>query len=262
MFFAEPASTPYDLNFRLLGVRVRVVPWFWLVAMLLGWILTRIGDQQAMYLTMWIAAVFLSILVHEMGHALAMRYYGVDSYIVLYQFGGLAVPDRHSSSMGFGSRSRGEDPISQIVISAAGPAAQLGLALAIVLVLRLTGFAMRSEIPYLEHVISVREGRPIDSMLVEFVLFIMLLISVFWALLNLLPVYPLDGGQIVRNIFGLFHPVAGIQYSLILSVITAAGVALYGFSRQAPFLGIMFALLAYSSFQVLQAYSSRGGFGR
>lgn len=262
MFFAEPASTPYDLNFRLLGVRVRVVPWFWLVAMLLGWNLTRIGDQQAMYLTMWIAAVFLSILVHEMGHALAMRYYGIDSYIILYQFGGLAVPDRHSSSMGFGSRSRGEDPISQIVISAAGPAAQLGLALAIVLVLRLTGFAMRSEIPYLEHVISVREGRPIDSVLVEFVLFIMLLISVFWALLNLLPVYPLDGGQIVRNIFGLFHPVAGIQYSLILSVITAAGVALYGFSRQAPFLGIMFALLAYSSFQVLQAYSSRGGFGR
>ncbi len=149
-------------------------------------------------LTLWIAAVFLSILVHDMGHALAMRYYGIDSYII----------------------------------------------------------------PYLEHVISVREGRPIDSILVEFVLVIMLLISLFWALLNLLPVYPLDGGQIVRNIFGLFHPVAGLQYSLILSVITASGVALLGFSRQAPILGIMFALLAYSSFQVLQACSSRGGFGR
>ena len=262
MFFAEPASTPYDLNFRLLGVRVRVVPWFWLVAMLLGWNLTRVGDQQAMYLTLWIAAVFLSILIHEMGHALAMRYYGIDSYIILYQFGGLAVPDRHSSSMGYGSRSKGEDPISQIVISAAGPAGQLSLALAIVLVLRLTGFALRFEVPYLEYVISVREGTPIDSVPLEFVLFFFILISVLWALLNLLPVYPLDGGQIVRNIFGLFHPVAGIQYSLILSVITAAGVDLYGFSRQAPFLGIMFALLAYSSFQVLQAYSSRGGFGR
>lgn len=260
MFFAEPASTPYDLNFRLLGVRVRVVPWFWLVAMLLGWNLTRIGDQQAMFLTLWIAAVFLSILVHEMGHALAMRYYGIDSYIVLYQFGGLAVPDRYAHSTGFRSRSRGEAPISQIVISAAGPAAQIGLAVAIVLVLRLTGFALRFEVPYLEYLISVRQGAQIESVPLEFVLFFLMLISVFWALLNLLPVYPLDGGQIARNLFSLFHPVAGIQYSLILSVITAGGVALYGFSQQQPFLGIMFALLAYSSFQVLQAYSSRGGF--
>jgi stage IV sporulation protein FB len=128
VFLAEPASTPYDLNFPSVGRPGARVPWFWLVALLLGWDLTQAREQQAMLLTLWIAAVFLSILVHEMGHALAMRFYGIDSYIVLYQFGGLAIPDSYSSRMGYGSRRMRDDPISQIVISAAGPAAQLGLA--------------------------------------------------------------------------------------------------------------------------------------
>jgi stage IV sporulation protein FB len=261
VFLAEPAPTPYDLQFRLLGIRVRVVPWFWLVAVLLGWNLTQVPDQQAMFLTLWIGAVFVSILVHELGHALAMRFYGIDSYVVLYQFGGLAIPEQYSSRMGHGSRRMRDDPLSQIVISAAGPAAQLGLALAIVLVLKLTGYGMRFEIPFLQYVISLREGRPIDSVPLEIVLFFLMLTSVFWSLLNLLPVYPLDGGQIARNVFSLFHPAAGIQYSLILSVVTGATVAMYGFAQQQLFLAIMFALLAFSSFQVLQAYSGRGGYG-
>jgi stage IV sporulation protein FB len=272
VFLAEPASTPYDLNFRLLGIRVRVVPWFWLVALLLGWDLTQAREQQAMLLTLWIAAVFLSILVHEMGHALAMRFYGIDSYIVLYQFGGLAISDSYSPRMGYGSRRMRDDPISQIVISAAGPAAQFGLALAVVAGLWIIGyqlayepdegdFFIRLPLPYVDSLMPPATARLLPSAEAAHAIRNLLWVSVFWPLLNLLPVYPLDGGQIARNVFGLFHPAAGIQYSLILSVVTGAAVALYGFSQQQLFLAIMFALLAFSSFQVLQAYSGRGGFG-
>jgi Zn-dependent protease len=261
VLLAEPASTPYDLNFRLLGIPVRVAPWFWLVALLLGWNLTKVGDQQAMLLTLWVASVFLSILIHEMGHALAMRFYGMESHIVLYQFGGLAIPDQFSVRSGFRPQRMRDDPVSQIVISAAGPAAQLGLALAIALSLKLSGFRMSFPVPYLESVISLQEGRAIDSRPLEFLLFFLMLTSVLWALLNLLPVYPLDGGQIARNVFSLYNPVAGIFFSLILSVVTGVAVAVYAFSRQDLFLAVMFALLAFSSFQVLQAYSGRGGYG-
>ena len=261
MFLAEPASTPYDLRFRLLGIRVRVVPWFWLVALLLGWNLTQVREQQAMLLTLWIASVFLTILVHEMGHALAMRFYGMDSYIVLYQFGGLAIPDSYSSRIGYGSRRLRDDPISQIVISAAGPAAQLGLAVLIAFALKLSGYQVRFAVPFLGSVISLANGRPIGSLPLEFLFFFLMLTSVLWAILNLLPVYPLDGGQIARNLFSLFNPVAGIRYSLILSVVTGAAVALYAMSRNDLFLAIMFGMLAFSSFQVLQAYSGRGGYG-
>jgi Zn-dependent protease len=258
VFLAEPAPTPYDLNFRLLGVPIRVVPWFWLVAVLLGWRLATSGGQTGLLLSLWVGAVFLSILVHEMGHAMAMRFYGIRSYIVLYQFGGLAIPEQYASMMEFGSRRRRDDPWSQIVISAAGPGAQLALAGVIGLSLKLSGVALRFKIPYLEYVLPLGDGRQIASQNLEFAIFFLLLVSVLWALLNLLPVYPLDGGQIARNLFLLFNPATGIHNSLILSVVAGGGVAAYAFLHDDFFLGIMFAMLAFSSFQVLQAYSGRG----
>jgi Zn-dependent protease len=261
VFLAEPASTPYDLQFYLLGIRVRIAPWFWLVAVLLGWNMRTAHSQQAVALTLWVAAVFLSILIHEMGHALAMRYYGINSYIVLYQFGGLAIPDQYSSAMSFGSRSRRQDPFSEIVISAAGPVAQLALAVVIAGSLWISGIALQYRVPFLDVVIPLNQGQLMTSEALSLLFFFLILVSVLWALLNLLPVYPLDGGQIARNILTLFNPREGIRYSLILSIVTGAAVAFYAFAvRDDFFLGIMFGMLAFSSFQILQAYSGHGGF--
>lgn len=261
MFLSEPQPTPYDLRFGLLGIPIRVAPWFWLAAVLLGWNLTAVGSQQGLLLTLWVGAVFLSILVHEMGHAMAMRYYGIDCSIVLYHFGGLAIPAGNSGRGGFGRRRGGNESLRDIVITAAGPAAQLGLALAIALAVRLSGHSLRFEVPYLEYVLPLSDGRPIASLPMELLTYFLLLTSVLWALLNLLPVYPLDGGQIARNVFTLFNPSAGIRYSLILSAVAGAGIAVYAFSNKDVFLGLMFGLLALSSFQLLQAYSGRGGYG-
>ena len=81
----------------------------------------------------------------------------------------------------------------------------------------------------------------------------MLSVNVFWPLLNLIPVPPLDGGQIVRE--GLLaagvsdaHRIAGI-----LGVVVGGAVAWWGYTRGQPFLGIMFAMLAASCFQGLSA---------
>ena len=124
MLLGEPQTTPYDLHFQLLGIRVRISPWFWLVATFLGWNLISnpppTYPAPAILLIMWISSVYFTILVHEMGHAMAFRYYGIDSHIVLYHFGGLAIPD--SGPTGFGARI---DPKAQIIISAAGPAAPI-----------------------------------------------------------------------------------------------------------------------------------------
>ena len=88
----------------------------------------------------------------------------------------------------------------------------------------------------------------------------LILASIWWALLNLLPIYPLDGGQIAREIFTLSNPREGIRFSLILSIVAAGSVAVWGFMNNQTFTGIMFGMLAYSSFMTLQAYMS-GGYG-
>ena len=119
MFLAAPQPTPADLQFSLAGIAVRVSAWFWVAAALLGWGICQAfseGDQRALlrYLIVWIAVVFVSILAHEMGHALAYRRFGQSAHVVLYHLGGLAIPDAWG---GRGARR----PSERLVVSAAGP---------------------------------------------------------------------------------------------------------------------------------------------
>lgn len=288
MFLAEPPTTAYDLRFNVWGIPVRVSIFFWVAAVLLGWdlasgidlLMQRAADNaermqqvpggaelveiaqsnpgQGILLLIWIVGMFVSILVHELGHALAMRRYGTRARIVLYHFGGLAIPESSSSFLGSTGYRR---PEQQIVISAAGPAAQFALAGLMVLSLKLTGTALLWEIPFLEYAVSVTDGQQLQSMSLQALVYFFLIPSVLWPLLNLLPVYPLDGGQIAREVFTLFNPRAGIQYSLMLSVAAGAAVAIYAFMNGDLFLAMLFGLLAFSSYQILQAYSGRGGGG-
>ena len=103
MLVGEPARTPYDLNFSAFGFPVRIAPWFWLAALLLGSNVTTWeirGGRSAEWDLVWILAMFLSILIHELGHAFAYRHFGKSSHILLYQFGGLAIADANGSSWG------------------------------------------------------------------------------------------------------------------------------------------------------------------
>ena len=117
-------------------------------------------------------------------------------------------------------------------------------------------------LPFIPSELLWGDATPLPSGPLNAMLFYLVLPSVFWALLNLMPVYPLDGGQIARELFLIFNARNGIRYSLVLSVITGAGLAALGLYGGQFFMAIMFGMLAFSSYQVLQQYSGRGsGFG-
>jgi stage IV sporulation protein FB len=85
-------------------------------------------------------------------------------------------------------------------------------------------------------------------------------VNIWWGLMNLLPVYPLDGGQFLRELLGYLRVPDALEKSLWISIFTAAGVALYAFARVHDYyLAAMFGYLAYTSFQTLQALTGRGG---
>jgi len=87
----------------------------------------------------------------------------------------------------------------------------------------------------------------------------LLFINVLWGIVNLLPVYPLDGGQIAREVLVAVNPRAGIQQSLMLSALTATALAVVGLALwKSPFVTLLFGYLAYSSYMALQAYNRRG----
>ena len=79
MFLLEPPPTRFDLHFTFFGVPVRVEPWFWLMSLILA---VRPGVPPK-FVLIWMVAVFVSILIHEFCHALAIRYYGWRPRIIL-----------------------------------------------------------------------------------------------------------------------------------------------------------------------------------
>ena len=102
---------------------------------------------------------------------------------------------------------------------------------------------------------SAAIGNPQLSFLANSLLFV----TIVYGILNLLPIYPLDGGQIARELLVMLLGRDGVRQSLILSMFVSGVLALMGaFMWQSIFLAIFFAYFAYSSYMTLQSYSYRG----
>lgn len=262
MLLAEPPQTPYDLNFQVLGFPVRVHPLFWLVGLLLGFG----GGTDGIGLIIWFVALFVSILIHELGHALMIRRFGRDAYIVLYAMGGLAIEGRPHSMFGSpwsfeppsGYSPRSRSPQEQILISAAGPGIELVLAAIVVAVVYATGGHVRLSEGAVPLPVPVLGGELRGNANLHLLVFYMLYINTFWALVNLLPVLPLDGGQIALQILVQHDPWAGMQRALWLSLITAGAMAVFSLvALQQTYTMLMFASLAVSSWLTLQQMGGR-----
>lgn len=251
MLLSEPPPTQGDLHFRLFGIPIRVHPFFWVTTALLG--LNAGGDGTPPgELLMWVAVVFVSILVHELGHAFTQRRFGGRPWITLYGLGGLASCDDCDPS-----------PRSQILISLAGPAAGFALALVTVASLRMTGrtvgWTPHDATPQGVVGVPLLSGTlfwsPFKSWSATVLFLNILWVNIFWGLINLLPVYPLDGGRVARELLTLRQPRRGIDLSLQLSIATAAAVAVVVLLRWQQLLtALLFAYLAYANYQTLQAY--------
>lgn len=255
MFLLEPDRTPYDLNFRLFDIDVRIHPMFWLLTAILGWGSMQMGFN---FLLLWIACVFVSILIHELGHVLVGRFFGSDGHIVLYSFGGLAI-----GSNALANRWQ------RVAVSFAGPWAGfvfIGVVLTLVSVLHPDLFAVIVlyvkawlRLPIEGEVL--RAARVQVSPLAEAAVLDLLMINIFWGLLNLLPIFPLDGGQISRELFehymrrgngtraamGLSAAVAGL-----LAINALAGPYGLPYLPGGVYVAILFGLLAVQSYQAMQ----------
>jgi stage IV sporulation protein FB len=244
VFFSD-APSPFDLNFRIFGIPVRVQPWFWLMMAFLGSNYFQRGGLE--YLVIWVACGFVSIMVHELGHALAYRLFGIWSAITLIAFAGLTQGQRSP-----------QHAWQRLLISAAGPMAGFALVGAVFGSAFLSDWPARNE--YLRAVFGF-----------------LLLQGIFWNLLNLLPIWPLDGGNIARELFAMLrlrNPDALMHTVSIgtAGVLCAYGIAsvmnipvpvidqmLFGY-RPSLMMTIWFGLFAYQNWQMLQVYQQQRNF--
>lgn len=205
------------IQFRLFGIPVTIQPIFWLTLGLLGLMGNGVSTpSQLLGLALFVLAGFISILVHEMGHALTIRAFKLPTEIVLQGFGGYA-----SHPAGVLTR------VQSFLVTAAGPGIQIALGIAAFVLWqsdRLPDTSIRIFVGYLA------------------------IVSIFWAVLNCFPIFPLDGGRMLQAILGPKR----IKAVFITGLVTASVLALIAITSGQPFLAIFMGLFAWENYKYLQ----------
>jgi Zn-dependent protease len=166
---------PWKLT-RLFGIDVYV---HWTFLLLVGAVLfsnLSAGVDYAAYSVILLGAVFGCVVLHELGHALAARKFGIATRdITLYPIGGVARLERMS-----------ERPWEEFWIAVAGPAVNVAIATGLALLLALTGpgLALTTAAPTL-----LMRGN---------MFFDLLAVNIMLVIFNMLPAFPMDGGRVFR----------------------------------------------------------------
>ncbi len=210
-----------SVRFTFLRVPVLVQPLFWIGAVFLG--LFAFNDLpealRLQALLVWVPIMFFAVLVHEMGHALMGRRFGLDPEVHLLMLGG-----RTTWSTG-----RRLTPGRSIAVSFAGPA--VGLVL---------GGSLYFALPYLP---------PIRHPLVEVAAFSFVWTNLGWAIFNLVPIVGLDGGNIMAATFEKFAGARGVRAAHVLSIFIAAALATFFLTSGNFFMAIMLGFMAFENYQ-------------
>ena len=203
------------LKFRFAGIPVAVQPWFWILAVLLGFTneITGIG------LAVWVAVVFVSVLVHELGHAFTVRMVGYRPFIMLHFIGGLTswYPQEELK------------PRPRVLTTLAGPAAGFALSAVAWLVLLLTDIGDTSSLQR-------------DTLIW------LLVVNLIWGIFNLIPVRGLDGGQALRALLEIASPAHGARIAEVIYVIVGVGAIIFGLINGYIILAVFAALMTFGGY--------------
>ena len=207
----------------ILGTAIGIdVSFFFLVAFFIITSLDTYGMPAAL---LWAPVIFISVLWHELAHAAMIGILGHgSSEIVLGGFGGVTISQRDSR------------PWQNVLISAAGPASSLFLGWLVTI--------LWMNVPYLQHDRFFRELGPLLRWA-----------NIAWGFLNLLPVIPLDGSSVVRNLLRMFtREQTAFVVSVWLSMLTAAAVIVWALIGRDWFLAMLIGWMLFTSWQRWEFY--------
>ena len=205
------------IRFSLFGIPVEVQPFFWITLVILGGAIGADTTADVFRILLFVLAGFISILVHEFGHALTARSFGANVQVTLQAFGGFAAYSgvRMSRARSF-------------LITAAGPGVQIILGLIVFAALPFLGNLNENGAYFLSR---------------------LMVISFFWAILNLLPVLPLDGGQMLNAVLGPARLKITLWITIVVSI--GVGVAML-FKTNSIIFPIFLGMFAWQAFQALK----------
>ena len=208
---------------KLFNIPVRV---HWTFFLLVLWVIYTVRTQEGSYdwvsislYTGFLIILFVCVILHEFGHALTARKYGVNTLdIIISPIGGVARLDRIPSK-----------PIQEFWVAIAGPLVNFGIILILGAYLLLFGDLSFEDLKLnFELYLGIRQNvEPLNTQ--NQVIFILLLINFILAVFNLLPAFPLDGGRIFRALLSIrFGRLPATRIAVYVGQIFAVLLFLYG----------------------------------
>lgn len=201
-------------------IPIHISPFFWLLIIMLGWL----NSSSILGTTIWSIVILISVLIHEYGHALTALLFGQEAEISLVGLGG--VTKREGPKLA---------RWKEFMIVLDGPLAGLMLSLIAYQLLGLMG----THKPMLSYGLEVAVN-----------------VNLFWTILNLLPVLPLDGGHLMRILLEGILGVRGLKLAFLISVLLASLIGFYFFFIQQLLMGALFFMLAFESYRAWEDIKS------
>lgn len=208
------------MNFRIGSIPVRVNAAFAFIALFMA-----MNERDPRVIALWVAIVFVSVMIHELGHALTGKAFGLEPRIELHGMGG-TTSWTNNRDIGHAKR---------IAISLAGPFAGFTFGIVSLFLLR-----------------AAPEGPTVDTAK-SFLLWV----NVGWGIFNLLPLLPLDGGNVMKTLLDALTKGRGEKPARIISIAMCAVLGIFAWSRSWLFMGILAGMWGFANVKALGTIEAR-----
>ncbi len=225
----------------------------WSFALIFLWVV-YVGFQEGWewkaigWSVLFVIALFVCVVLHEFGHALTARRYGVRTRdIILSPIGGVARLDRLP-----------ENPMQEFYVAVAGPMVNVGIMAALSPYFLLVSSATREQLLSIlrQYVgisdnVFVRDLTPFD-----FFIFGLVMLNGMLAVFNMLPAFPMDGGRVLRALLSI--PLGRMKATRIAAwfgQFLAVLLVLYGFREGSPItilIGIFVFFMAANEYRMVR----------
>jgi stage IV sporulation protein FB len=199
-------------------IPISIHPLFWLIAFFIGWMWTSTLTGALIC----VAVILFSVLFHEFGHAITAMLFGQKTRIELAAFGGFTYREGRKLKLW-----------EEFLVVLNGPIAGFLLFL----------------IAY-----TVYRNMEIESQSVLFLIKFAFVANLFWTVINLVPVLPLDGGHLLSIILEGIFGFKGVKIAIICGLVIAVSISIFFFVAGMFLIGALFLILTFESFRSLRYY--------
>jgi len=196
----------------------------------------------------FLIALFTCVVLHEFGHALTARFYGVDTRdIILSPIGGVARLDRLP-----------EQPAHEFMVAIAGPLVNVGIGILLTIYALFLSPDSPAQLADMLSLITNPEGNvfAVNLSAFEYFLFGLIALNLVLALFNMLPAFPMDGGRVLRSLLSIrLGRVRATKIATYIGqglAVVLIGYGLYNFSLITSFIGLFVFMSAANEYKMVR----------